>query len=88
MTRCDAPGSDRAAVEENLRMRPNRGSRNPLPFNDAGHPALAVPVGQSSAGLPVSMPLAGRSFDDPLRMWVAYAYQHATDGDTITSAQG
>jgi Asp-tRNA(Asn)/Glu-tRNA(Gln) amidotransferase A subunit family amidase len=47
-----------------------------------------VPVGQSSAGLPVSMPLAGRSFDDPLPMWVAYAYQHATDGDTIASAQG
>ena len=45
--------------------------------------ALALPVGKSPAGLPVSMQLVGRFFDDPLLMRVAYAYQHATDWNTI-----
>ena len=35
-------------------------ARNTQPFNYTGHPALAVPVGKSSAGLPVSMQLVGR----------------------------
>jgi Asp-tRNA(Asn)/Glu-tRNA(Gln) amidotransferase A subunit family amidase len=52
-------------------------------YNYTGHPALAVPVGKSSAGLPVSMQLVGRFFDDPLLMRVAHAYQHATDWDKI-----
>jgi hypothetical protein len=52
-------------------------------YNYTGHPALALPVGKSPAGLPVSMQLVGRFFDDPLIMRVAYAYQHATDWDKI-----
>ena len=77
------PGSYLEAVEDNL-MAMSRGfSRNTLPFNYTGHPALALPVGKSSAGLPVSMQLVGRFFDDPLLMRVANAYQHATDWDTI-----
>jgi Asp-tRNA(Asn)/Glu-tRNA(Gln) amidotransferase A subunit family amidase len=88
MTLCDAPGSYLDAVEENLRMMHNRGSRNILPFHYTGHPALALPVGKPSAGLPVSMQLAGRFVDDPLRMRVAYACQHATDWATIISARG
>ena len=58
-------------------------SRNTQLFNYTGHPALALPVGTSSAGLPVSMQLVGRFFDDPLLMRVARAYQHATDWDKI-----
>src|SRR5919197_4913584 len=73
------------AVEDNLRMIHNRSSRNTLPFNYTGHPALALPVGKSSAGLPVSMQLVGRCFDDALLMRVAYAYQHSTDWDKIIS---
>jgi amidase len=77
------PGSYLEAVEDNL-MAMSRGfSRNTVPFNYTGHPALALPVGKSSAGLPVSMQLVGRFFDDPLLMRVANAYQHATDWDTI-----
>jgi amidase len=81
------PGSYLAAVEDNLSMLNRRGSRNTMPFNYTGHPALALPVGKSSAGLPVSMQLVGRFFDDPLLMRVAYAYQHLTDWDTIISVQ-
>jgi amidase len=88
MTLREAPGSYLEAVEDNLRMMYNRGSRNTLPFNYTGHPALALPVGKSPAGLPVSMQLVGRFFDDPLFMRVAYACQHATDWDKIISVQG
>jgi amidase len=81
------PSSYLEAVEDNLASIHNRGSRNTQPFNYTGHPALALPVGKSSAGLPVSMQLVGRFFDDSLLMRVAYAYQHATDWDTIIRVQ-
>ena len=56
--------------------RDHRGALpNTQPFNYTGHPALAVPVGKSSAGLPASMQLIGRFFDDPLLLRVAYAYR-------------
>jgi amidase len=81
------PGSYLEAVEDNLSSMNRRGSLNTQPFNYTGHPALALPVGKSAAGLPVSMQLVGRFFDDPLLMRVAYAYQHATDWDTIIRIQ-
>jgi len=71
------------SVEDNLMSASRAGSRNTQPFNYTGHPALAVPVGKSPAGLPVSMQLIGRFFDDALLMRVAYAYQHASDWDKI-----
>jgi len=77
------PGSYLEAVEDNLMSANRGGNRNTLPFNYTGHPALALPVGKSSAGLPVSMQLVGRFFDDPLLMRAAYAYQHATDWNKI-----
>ena len=77
------PSSYLEAVEDNLAATSGRGSRNTLPFNYTGHPALALPVGKSSAGLPVSMQLVGRFFDDPLLLRVAYAYQQSTDWDKI-----
>ena len=81
------PGSYLEAVEDNLTSPRRGGSRNTQPFNYTGHPALALPVGKSSAGLPVSMQLVGRFFDDPLLMRVAYAYQHSTDWEAIISVQ-
>jgi amidase len=77
------PGSYLEAIEDNILSASRGGSRNTQPFNYTGHPALALPVGKSAAGLPVSMQLVGRFFDDPLLMRVAYAYQHSTDWDTI-----
>src|SRR5215470_15264754 len=75
------------SVEDNLMSASRAGSRNTQPFNYTGHPALAVPVGKSPAGLPVSMQLIGRFFDDALLMRVAYAYQHASDWDQIIGAR-
>ena len=77
------PGSYLEAVEVNLATISRSSTRNTMPFNYTGHPALAVPVGKSSAGLPVSMQLVGRLFDDPLLMRAAYAYQKSTDWDEI-----
>jgi amidase len=79
------PGSYLEAVEDSLTMRSS--NRNTQPFNYTGHPALALPVGKSAAGLPVSMQLVGRFFDDSLLLRAAYAYQHATDWDTIIRVQ-
>jgi amidase len=76
------PDTYLGAIEDNL-GRASRASANTLPFNYTGHPALAMPVGKSSAGLPASMQLVGRFFDDPLLMRVAYAYEHSTDWDKI-----
>lgn len=71
------PATLEEAVEENLAQR--RVGGNTSQFNYTGHPALALPVGNSSAGLPVSMQLVGRFFDDPLVMQIACAYQHAVE---------
>jgi Asp-tRNA(Asn)/Glu-tRNA(Gln) amidotransferase A subunit family amidase len=49
-------------------------SRSILPFNHTGHPALALPVVNSSVRLPVSIQLVGRFFDDQLLMRAAYTY--------------
>jgi amidase len=81
------PGSALEAIADNLEMVHNRSSYNTQPFNYTGHPALALPVGKSVAGLPVSMQLVGRFFDDPLLLRLAYAYQHATDWDTVIRVQ-
>ena len=77
------PGSYLEAIEDNLATANSSSSRNTLPFNYTGHPALALPVGKSSAGLPVSIQLVGRFFDDPLLMRAAFAYQQSTDWDKI-----
>jgi amidase len=82
------PESYLEAVEDNLTALARGGSRNTQPFNYTGHPALAVPVGKSSAGLPASMQLVGRFFEDPLVMRVAYAYQQATDWEKIVGVRG
>ena len=79
----ETPGSYLEAVEDNLTSLNRGGSRNTMPFNYTGHPALALPVGKSSAGLPVSMQLVGRFFDDPLLMRVAYAFQQASNWEQI-----
>jgi amidase len=73
------PATHLEAVEDNLMSNAKGFSRNTLPFNYTGHPALALPVGKSPAGLPASMQLVGRFFDDALLMRIAHAYQHAVD---------
>src|SRR5271155_2317611 len=48
------------------------------PFNVTGGPALAHCIGFSSNGLPLSMQVVGRPFDDATVLRVAHAYEKAT----------
>jgi aspartyl-tRNA(Asn)/glutamyl-tRNA(Gln) amidotransferase subunit A len=48
------------------------------PFNVTGGPALAQCVGFTEDGLPLSMQIAGRPFDDATVLRVAHAYELAT----------
>ncbi len=48
------------------------------PFNVTGGPALAQCIGFSRNGLPLSMQIVGRPFDDATALRVAHAYEKAT----------
>ena len=49
------------------------------PFNLTGSPALALPTGFSSQGLPLSMQIVGKPFGEATVYRVGYAYEQATD---------
>jgi aspartyl-tRNA(Asn)/glutamyl-tRNA(Gln) amidotransferase subunit A len=48
------------------------------PFNVTGGPALAQCIGFSATGLPLSMQIVGRPFDEATVLRVAHAYETAT----------
>jgi amidase len=49
---------------------------NTAPFDISHHPAMAVPCGMSD-GLPVSMMLIGKHFDEPTIYRAAHAFEQA-----------
>jgi len=49
------------------------------PFNVTGSPALAMPIGFSKSGLPLSMQIIGSAYGEALVYRVADAYEQATD---------
>jgi aspartyl-tRNA(Asn)/glutamyl-tRNA(Gln) amidotransferase subunit A len=60
---------------------PSKGPLNPhSPFNDAGFPGMAVPAGFSTApaGLPLSIQIVGKPFDEE----TVYAAGHAYESET------
>lgn len=52
------------------------------PWNLVGLPAIVVPCGVSADGMPVSMQIVGRAFDDATVLRVARAYERATEWHT------
>jgi aspartyl-tRNA(Asn)/glutamyl-tRNA(Gln) amidotransferase subunit A len=48
-------------------------------YNVAGIPAISVPCGFTSGGLPVGLQIAGRRFDEAAVLRVACAYEQASD---------
>ena len=45
------------------------------PYNLTGMPAISVPCGFTSAGLPIGLQIAGKPFDEPTVFRAAYAYE-------------
>ena len=55
-----------------------RGPSYVAPFNLTGLPAMSVPAGYSSKGLPIGMQIVGKPYDEPTVLRVGYTYeQHA-----------
>jgi aspartyl-tRNA(Asn)/glutamyl-tRNA(Gln) amidotransferase subunit A len=50
-----------------------------MPFSLAGIPALVLPCGFSQSGLPLSLQIGGKPFDESTVLNTGYAYQMATD---------
>jgi len=49
------------------------------PFNLTGLPAISVPCGLTTGGLPVGLQIAARAFDEATALRAAFAYEQATD---------
>jgi len=49
-----------------------------MPFNVAGTPALAICNGYTASGLPLSMQIVGRPFEDAAVLRAGHAYEKAT----------
>ena len=52
------------------------------PFNIGGVPAVSVPCGFTTSGMPIGLQLAGRPFDEATVLRVAHAYEQATEWHT------
>lgn len=48
-------------------------------FNLSGHPAVCLPCGFNTDGLPLSLQIVGRAFDEATVLRLAHAYEQATD---------
>jgi aspartyl-tRNA(Asn)/glutamyl-tRNA(Gln) amidotransferase subunit A len=59
-----------------------RFSRLTRPINALGLPALSVPCGFSTAGLPIGLQLIGRPFDEALLLRLGHAYEQSTSWHT------
>ncbi len=68
----DVPAPATAGVEDFLSW-----TQLTYPFNLTGQPAITIPVGLTSAGLPVGIQLIGRRFEDGLVLQVARAIEQA-----------
>jgi aspartyl-tRNA(Asn)/glutamyl-tRNA(Gln) amidotransferase subunit A len=52
-------------------------TQHTIAFNVTGNPALAIPTGFSSGGLPIGMQLVGRFFDEPTVFRIGAAFESA-----------
>jgi aspartyl-tRNA(Asn)/glutamyl-tRNA(Gln) amidotransferase subunit A len=76
-----APGIGQAEVEINAEKESVRSAlvRMNRPANFTGHPAISVPCGFTSDGLPVGMQLIGPRWSEARLLAIASAYENVTD---------
>jgi aspartyl-tRNA(Asn)/glutamyl-tRNA(Gln) amidotransferase subunit A len=58
-----------------------------MPFNVTGHPALSVPAGLGSAGLPLSAQVVGRAFDEATVLRVGRAIERLSGWEGVAFPQ-
>jgi aspartyl-tRNA(Asn)/glutamyl-tRNA(Gln) amidotransferase subunit A len=58
------------------------GCTNTSPFDAFGIPAISLPCGFTSNGMPIGLMIAGPHFSEGKVLALAYAYQQATDWHT------
>lgn len=82
------PNDPREVIEDNLARNwivlPM--AYNTKPTNYTGHPSIAIPCGKID-GLPTSLQLVGRNFEDALVLRAAYAFQQSVDWDAYTGLE-
>jgi aspartyl-tRNA(Asn)/glutamyl-tRNA(Gln) amidotransferase subunit A len=71
-------GSQEAATDSYVRLS--------APANVTGLPALSVPCGFTTGGLPIGMQILGRPFSEPTLLTVGEAYESATDWAKLAPA--
>jgi aspartyl-tRNA(Asn)/glutamyl-tRNA(Gln) amidotransferase subunit A len=78
------PTTPKPATPFTLAQDPSFGfpRSNMPPFNLTGQPTLALPCGFSSSGLPLSLQLSARPFEETTVLRLGHAYQRATDWHT------
>ena len=76
--RNDAGGDPHAVIEHGWDMLANT-----APFDMSGHPAISVPCGKTSEGLPIGLMLVGRTFDDATVLRAAHAFEQSGDWETM-----
>lgn len=54
-----------------------------MPFNVTGHPALSVPTGLTTAGLPISVQIVGRPFDEAMVLRIGRAVERLSGWEKI-----
>jgi len=72
--RFDAPGDALSSASSPMQT---------IPFNVTGHPAMAVPVGLGPNGLPLSVQIVGRPFDEPTVFRVSRAVEALSGWENI-----
>ena len=54
-----------------------------VPFNVTGHPAMSVPIGLASDGLPIGVQIVGRPFDEAMVFRVSRAVEVLSGWETV-----
>ena len=54
-----------------------------IPFNVTGHPAMSVPVGLAPSGLPLSVQIVGRPFDEAMVFRVGRTVEQVSGWESV-----